>query len=254
MKSECTGGERTGVAVITGGTRGIGLAVAKRLAADGYDLLLTYKGDADNAAAAKAVLMPSGRQVEVIAADIATADGAGAAIEAAMQQLGRLDVLVNNAGITRDTLLMRMNDADWDDVLTTNLKGAFLTSKAAIRPMLRQRSGRIVNISSVVGQVGNAGQANYAAAKAGLIGFTKSLAKEVGSRGITVNAIAPGFIDTRMTTNLPDEMKTMLLERTPLNRFGTPEDVAGAVAFLVGPDASFITGHTLTVDGGLFMP
>jgi 3-oxoacyl-[acyl-carrier protein] reductase len=245
---------RNGVAVITGGTRGIGLAVAKRLAGDGYDVLLTYRGDAEAAAAAKDELAGSGRQVEVIAADISTADGAGRAIEAAMQSLGRLDVLVNNAGITRDTLLMRMSDDDWDAVLTTNLKGAFLTTKAAIRPMLRQRSGRIVNITSVVGQVGNAGQANYAAAKAGLIGFTKSLAKEVGSRGITVNAIAPGFIDTRLTAALPDEMKTMLLERTPLNRFGTPEDVAGAVAFLVGPDASFITGHTLTVDGGLFMP
>src|SRR5688572_14011451 len=252
--SEGMDSERTGVAVITGGTRGIGLAVAKRLTADGYDVLLTYRGDAEAAAAAKDELAGSGRQVEVIAADISTADGAGRAIEAAMQSLGRLDVLVNNAGITRDTLLMRMSDDDWDAVLTTNLKGAFLTTKAAIRPMLRQRSGRIVNITSVIGQVGNAGQANYAAAKAGLIGFTKSLAKEVGSRGITVNAIAPGFIDTRLTAALPDEMKSMLLERTPLNRFGTPEDVAGAVAFLVGPDASFITGHTLTVDGGLFMP
>lgn len=249
-----SGNERTGVAVITGGTRGIGLAIARRLIGDRYDVLLTYRGDTEAAEAAKSELAGRGRHVEVIAADISTADGAGAAIEAAMQQLGRLDVLVNNAGITRDTLLMRMGDDDWDDVLTTNLKGAFLTSKAAIRPMLRQRSGRIVNISSVVGQVGNAGQANYAAAKAGLIGFTKSLAKEVGSRGITVNAIAPGFISTRMTAGLSDEIKATLLERTPLSRFGTPEDVAGAVAFLVGPDASFITGHTLTVDGGLFMP
>jgi 3-oxoacyl-[acyl-carrier protein] reductase len=248
------GSDRVGVAVITGGTRGIGLAVAKRLAGDGFDVVLTYKDDAAAAETAKQELASAGRQVEVIAADIATADGAGAAIEAAMQRLGRLDVLVNNAGITRDTLLMRMDDADWDDVLGTNLKGAFLVSKAAIRPMLRQRSGRIVNISSVVGQVGNAGQANYAAAKAGLIGFTKSLAKEVGSRGITVNAVAPGFIATRMTAGLPDEAKATILERTPLGRFGTPEDVAGAVAFIVGPDASFITGHVLTVDGGLFMP
>jgi 3-oxoacyl-[acyl-carrier protein] reductase len=242
------------VAVITGGTRGIGLAVAQRLAADGYDLLLTYRGDAAAAEAAQADLGSTGRRVEVLAADVATADGAGMAIEAAMQRLGRLDVLVNNAGITRDTLLMRMDDADWDEVLNTNLKGTFLTCKAAIRPMLRQRSGRIVNVSSVVGQVGNAGQANYAAAKAGLIGFTKSLAKEVGSRGITVNAIAPGFIETRMTAGLPDETKKTILERTPLGRFGSPEDVAGAVAFLVGPDAAFITGHVLTVDGGLFMP
>ena len=245
---------RTGVAVITGGTRGIGLAVAKRLAQDGYDLLLTYREDAAVGEAAQSELANSGRAVEVLAADVATSDGAGATIEAAMQRLGGLDVVVNNAGITRDTLIMRMSDEDWDAVLTTNLKGTFLVSKAAVRPMLRQRSGRIVNISSVVGQMGNVGQANYAAAKAGMIGFTKSLAKEIGSRGITVNAIAPGFIATRLTDDLSDDMKKMLLERTPLARFGTPEDVAGAVAFLVGPDASFITGHTLTVDGGLFMP
>jgi 3-oxoacyl-[acyl-carrier protein] reductase len=245
---------RTGVAVVTGGTRGIGLAIASRLAADGYDLLLTYRADAEAAERAREALTDSGRQIEVIAADVSTADGAGLAIEGAMQQLGQLDVVVNNAGITRDTLLMRMSEDDWDAVLTTNLKGAFLVSKAAVRPMLRQRSGRIVNITSVVGQAGNVGQANYAAAKAGLIGFTKSLAKEVGSRGITVNAVAPGFIATRLTERLPEEMKAMLLERTPLGRFGTPEDVAGAVAFLVGPDSRFITGHTLTVDGGLFMP
>jgi 3-oxoacyl-[acyl-carrier protein] reductase len=241
------------VAVVTGGTRGIGLAIAHRLAAEGFDLMVTYRGDEEAATAAKTSLIETGRRIEMFAGDVSIADQAGALIEQAMEKFGRIDALINNAGITRDTLIMRMTEEDWDAVLSTNLKGAFLCAKAAIRPMLRQRSGRIVNITSVVGLVGNAGQANYASAKAGLIGLTKSLAKEVGSRGITVNAVAPGFIETRLTDVLPAELKEMLLKQTPLGRFGSPDDVAGAVSFLVSDNAAFVTGHVLTVDGGLFM-
>ncbi len=239
--------------VITGGTRGIGLAIAKRMAADGFDLVLNYRGDEDVAAAALAELEPTGRRVILVQSDVATADGAGMIIETAITEFGRIDALVNNAGITRDTLIMRMTEEDWDAVLTTNLKGAFLCSKAAIRPMLRQRSGSIVNMTSVVGLVGNAGQANYAAAKAGLVGLTKSLAKEVGSRSITVNAVAPGFIETRLTDVLSQDLKESLIPNIPLGRLGKPEDVAGAVSFLISPDASYITGQVLSIDGGLFM-
>lgn len=241
-------------AIITGGTRGIGLAIARRFVDDGYDLLITYQRDEESASRAAESLRDGAGRVEVLAADIATADGAATTIEAGLTQFGKIDVLVNNAGITRDTLVMRMSEADWDAVVDTNLKGAFLVSKAVLRPMMRQRQGRIVNLTSVVGQVGNAGQANYAAAKAGLIGLTKTMAKEVGSRNITVNAVAPGFIQTRLTDVLKDEQKAAILGQTPLSRFGQPEDVAAGVAFLASDDAAFITGHVLTIDGGLFMP
>lgn len=245
--------EQKRVAIVTGATRGIGLAVALRLARDGFDIVANYRGDDEVAEAARNELEATGRSIVMSKGDVSNADEAGTLIETALSELGQIDALINNAGITRDTLMMRMSEDDWDAVLSTNLKGAFLTSKAAMRPMIRQRSGRIVNMTSVVGLVGNAGQANYASAKAGLVGLTKSMAKEVGSRGITVNAVAPGFIETRLTDVLNQELKDTLLKQIPAGRLGQPEDVASAVAFLVSPDASYITGHVLTVDGGLFM-
>ncbi len=241
------------VALVTGGSRGIGRAIAIRLAQGGAKIAFSYRSNHEAAQEVLGELKGGGAHAMAVAGDMANPADVERAANSAIQAFGRIDILVNNAGITRDTLLLRMDEQTWDEVLDLNLKGAYLCTRAVLRTMLRQRSGRIVNVSSVVGVVGNAGQANYAAAKAGLIGFTKSLAKEVGSRGITVNAVAPGFIETRLTDVLPDELKAMLLKQTPLGRFGTPEDVAGAALFLVSPNAGFITGHVLTVDGGLFM-
>lgn len=253
MSEEQPSASERKVAIVTGAVRGIGRAIALQLARDGFSIVANYRGDEALANSLHDEIVAAGGECLTIRADITSADDVAALVEGTLNAYGRLDALVNNAGITRDTLLMRMSEADWDAVLTTNLKGAFLCSKAAIRPMMRQRSGSIVNLTSVVGLVGNAGQANYAAAKAGLVGFTKSLAKEVGSRNITVNAVAPGFIETRLTDVLTPEIKEGAKGQIPLGRFGTPEDIASAVSFLVSPAARYITGNVLSVDGGMFM-
>jgi 3-oxoacyl-[acyl-carrier protein] reductase len=240
------------VALVTGGARGIGRAIAERLGAGGADLaLFDVLPDLDAAVAelaAKLGVRVRGYQVNVTAA--AEVD---AAVEAVVKDFGRLDVLVNNAGITRDNLLMRMKDEEWDAVLAVNLKGPFLCTRAVARPMLKQRAGRIVNIASVVGLMGNAGQANYAASKAGVIGLTKSCAKEFAARGVTVNAVAPGYILTAMTEKLSPEQKEQMLKLVPLGRIGEAADVAAAAAFLASDEAGYVTGQVLTVDGGMVM-
>jgi 3-oxoacyl-[acyl-carrier protein] reductase len=240
-------------AIVTGGSRGIGKSIALRLAAEGADILFTY---ASNEAAANETVKEIealNRKVIAIKADASSATNANEVVEKAISAFGKIDILVNNAGITRDTLLMRMSEEDWDAVLDTNLKGVFLLTKAAIRPMMSAKRGKIITISSVVGLVGNPGQANYCASKAGVIGFSKSLAKEVGSRGITVNVIAPGYIETDMTEKLNEAQRKAIMDMIPLKRIGRPQEIAGLTAFLASSDADYITGETIRVDGGMAM-
>lgn len=240
-------------ALVTGASRGIGRAIALALAAEGADVVINYAGSEAAAKAVAAEIEAMGRKAMVIQADISSNEAATAMIDQAVKEFDRIDVLVNNAGITRDGLLMRMKEEDWDAVLTTNLKGVFNCTKAAIKYMMKQKAGHIVSISSVVGEMGNAGQANYAAAKAGVIGFTKAVAKEVAARGITVNAVAPGFIKTDMTAVLNEKQVEGMLTTIPLKRLGDPSDIAKAVVFLASEDANYITGQTINVDGGMVM-
>src|SRR6266567_1000743 len=239
-------------ALITGGGRGIGRATAIRLAREGARIAINYKGNAEAAEEAKRLVEKGGGKATLIQGDVSVDDQAENVVKSALAfGEGRLDILVNNAGITRDNLLVRMSAEDWDAVVDLNLRGAFLVTKAAMRPMMKQRSGRIVNVSSVAGVVGNAGQANYASAKAGLIGFTKTVAREMASRNITANAVAPGFVPTDLTSIVPKDVQDAMLAQIPLARFGTAEDVANAIAFLASDEASYITGQVLVVDGGM---
>jgi 3-oxoacyl-[acyl-carrier protein] reductase len=241
------------VAIVTGGSRGIGRAISLALADAGADVAVVYAGNRQGAEGTVAEIEKQGRRGLMIQADVSQADQVDSAVKQVLETFGRIDILVNNAGITRDNLVLRMKEEDWDRVIDTNLKGAFLFSKAVLRTMMKQRSGRIINIGSVVGVSGNPGQANYVAAKAGIIGMTKAMARELASRGITVNAVAPGFIETDMTAVLGDEVRNQILSQIPLARFGSPEDVAAAVRFLATDDAGYITGQTLHVDGGMVM-
>ncbi|MCB0046381.1 MAG: 3-oxoacyl-[acyl-carrier-protein] reductase [Caldilineaceae bacterium] len=241
------------VALVTGSSSGIGAAIAQELAAQGAAVAVHYRGNAAGAEAVQAAITEAGGRCALFQADLTNPDEAANLVKAVTKELGPIDILVNNAGTTRDTLLMTMKEDDWDIVLDTNLKSVYAVSRAAVRGMLKRRKGRIINITSVVGLTGQAGQSNYAASKAGIIGFTKSLAKEIGSRNITVNAIAPGFIPTSLTGVLSDEQHNAIIAQTPLGRMGTPAEIAYAVTFLADERAAFITGQVLSVDGGLAM-
>jgi 3-oxoacyl-[acyl-carrier protein] reductase len=241
------------VAVVTGGSRGIGRAIAQALAAMQAHVIINYVANQAAAEETCRSIEMAGGAATISCFDVADAQGTAEAFNTLLDAHGRLDILVNNAGVTRDTLVLRMKEEDWQQVLQVNLSGMYHCSKAAIRPMIRQRYGRIVNITSVIGVIGNAGQVNYAAAKAGAIGLTKALAREVASRGITVNAVAPGFVETEMTQGLSAQAKADLVRQIPLGRWGTPHDVADCVGFLVSSRASYITGHVIQVNGGLSM-
>lgn len=241
------------VAIVTGAGRGIGRAIALELARAGAQVVVNYAGHSDQAQKTVEMIEDLGGQAIAVQADVSQASDVDRLVKTTVETYGKVDILVNNAGITRDNLLLRMKEADWDAVLNTNLKGVFLSSKAVSKSMMKQRSGVIVNISSVVGVSGNAGQANYAAAKAGIIGFSKSMAKELASRGIRVNVVAPGYISTDMTESLPEEVREQIQNGIPLGRIGTPEEVAQTVLFLASPAASYITGQILAVDGGMLM-
>ena len=240
------------VAVVTGAGRGIGRAIALRFAAEGADVVCVSR-TAENAEKVAVEVRAAGRRAWAHALDVADAAAVQGAVAQILEATGRVDILVNNAGITRDGLLMRLSDEDWDAVLNTNLKGAFLFTRALSRSFIKQRAGRIINVASVIGLIGNPGQCNYAASKAALLGFTKSVARELATRGITVNALAPGFIETDMTEGLADEIKQRILHQVPLGRFGQPDDIAHAAVFLASPQASYITGQVLVVDGGMVM-
>lgn len=241
------------IAVVTGGSRGIGRAISTTLAAAGATVVVNYQRNAAAAEETVAAITAADGAAISMQADVGVAEDVERMFKTVIERYGTVDILVNNAGITRDTLLLRMKEDDFDAVIDTNLRGVYLCTKAVLRPMTKARSGRIINMTSVVGLIGNAGQSNYAAAKAGIIGFTRAVAREMASRNITVNAVAPGYIDTELTAGLGDQVRAAILEAIPLGRLGTPQDVANLVCFLASDAAAYITGQTLTVDGGMVM-